>query len=248
MLNQQTLTKLRQMKLHGMAAAFERQIEQPSNYELSFEERFGLLVDQESTTRDNRRLSRLIKEAKFKESAYLENIDYIPRRCLDKGLIASLSSCEWIKAGQKILITGACGVGKTWIGCALGQQAIRQGLSVRYCRVPTLLEELKLWHGDGSFPKQMATITRVDLLILDDWGLKPINAQERLDLLEIIEERHPVRATIVASQLPVDHWHEAIGSATIADAILDRLLEKSHRICLKGESMRLTKSMGGSNK
>lgn len=246
MLNQQTLAKLRQMMLHGMAAAFERQLEQPGNYELSFEERFGLMVDEERTSRDNRRLVRLIKKAKFKEQACLEDIDYTSRRGLDKGQIAHLASCGWVKAGQKILITGATGVGKTWLSCALGQAAARQGLSVLYFRLPPLLEDLKLWHGDGSFPKQMAAITKADLLILDDWGLKAMSAQERHDLLEIIEERHPCRSTIVASQLPVDHWHEAIGAAAIADAVLDRLLEKSHRICLKGESMRKRKSTGAS--
>jgi DNA replication protein DnaC len=247
MLNQQTLSKLRQMKLYGMATAFERQLEQANNYELSFEERFGLLVDEEQTSRDNRRLARLIKQAKFKEPACLEDIDYASRRGLDKGQIAALSNCDWVKAGQKILIIGATGVGKTWLSCALGQQAARQGLTVRYVRVPTLLEDLKKWHGDGSFPRQMAAISKVDLLILDDWGLKILSAQERHDLLEIIEERHPKGAMLVASQLPVDHWHEAIGAATIADAILDRLLEKSHRICLKGESMRKTKSTGATN-
>jgi DNA replication protein DnaC len=241
MLNQQTLTKLRQMKLHGMATAFERQMQQPSNYELAFEERFGLLVDEERTTRDNRRLARLIKQAKFKQPACLEDIDYTSRRGLDKGQIASLTSCDWIRAGQKILITGATGVGKTWISCALGQQATRQGLGVLYFRVPPLFEELKVSHGDGSFPKWMAAIAKVDLMILDDWGLKAMSAQERHDLLEIIEERHPNRSTIIASQLPIDHWHEYIGVPTIADAILDRLLEKAHRIALKGESLRKTK-------
>lgn len=242
MLNQQTLTKLGQMKLQGMAVAFARQLEQSSNYQLAFEERFGLLVDEEMTSRDNRRLARLIKEAKFKEQACLEDLDYAHPRGLDKGQIAGLSSCAWVKAGQKILITGATGVGKTWLSCALGQQATRQGLSVRYFRMPPLLENLKIWHGDGSFPKQMAALTKVDLLILDDWGLKALSAPERHDLLEIIEERHPHRATIVASQLPIEHWHEAVGAATIADALLDRLLEKSHRICLKGESRRKIKA------
>jgi|ERR1051326_3746704 DNA replication protein DnaC len=241
MLNQQTLIKLRQMKLHGMAAAFERQIEQPSNYELAFEERFGLLVDEERTSRDNRRLTRLIKQAKFKEPACLEDIYYTSQRGLDKGLIASLASCDWVRAGQKILISGATGVGKTWVSCAFGQQATRHGLSVLYARMPPLFEELKVSHGDGSFPKRMAAITKVDLMILDDWGLKAMSAQERHDLLEIIEERHPNRSTIIASQLPFDHWHEFIGAPTIADAILDRLLEKAHRIALKGESLRKTK-------
>lgn len=241
MLNQQTLTKLRQMKLHGMAAAFERQMQQPNNYELAFEERVGLLVDEERTSRDNRRQARLSKQAKFKHPACLEDIDYTARRGLDKGQMASLASCEWISAGQKILITGATGVGKTWVSCALGQQAIRQGLSVLYLRMPPLLEELRVAHGDGSFPKRLSAIAKVDLLILDDWGLKTITTPERLDLLEIIEERHPHRSAIVASQLPIDHWHEFIGAPTIADAILDRLLEKAHRILLKGESMRKTK-------
>ena len=241
MLSQQTLVKMRSMKLKGMADAFERQLSQPATYDIGFEERIGMLVDCEKTSRDNGRLTRLLKNAKLKHPACLEDIIYNARRGLDKGQIANLAICDWISARQQLLITGATGVGKTWLACALGNQAARQGLSVLYTRMPRLFEDLKVAHGDGSFGKKMLQMAKVDLLILDDWGLKALATQERHDMLEIIEERNNSRSTLVTSQLPIDHWHEYIGNPTLADAILDRLLENAHRINLNGESLRKTK-------
>jgi DNA replication protein DnaC len=242
MLSHQTLDKLRHMKLVGMADAFERQLAQPATYDIGFEERFGMLVDSERTYRDNRRLQRLLKNARFKQpQACLEDVKYDPPRGLDKGLIANLADCQWIITHQQLLITGATGVGKTWFACAFGNAAVRQGLSVLYSRMPRMFEELKVAHGDGSYAKHLQQFANIDLLILDDWGLKPLCAQERHDLFEIIEERHHSRATLVTSQLPIDHWHDYIGNPTLADAILDRLLEKAHRLHIKGESLRKTK-------
>jgi DNA replication protein DnaC len=239
MLNQHTLAKLRDMKLLGMAAAFERQLAQPQSYDIGFEERFGMLVDAERTSRDDKRLQRLLRNARFKfPQACIEDIKYEPQRGLDKGQIAGLAGCDWVRARQRLIITGATGVGKTWIACAFGQAAARQGLSVVYKRMPPLFEDLKVAHGDGSFSKRIRQLAGADLLILDDWGIKILSTQERHDLLEIIEERHHRCALIIAGQVPIDRWHDFIGNPTIADAILDRVLEQAHRLHIKGESMR----------
>jgi len=243
MLNQQTLMKFKQLKLYGMAAGFERQLTQSASYEIAFEERLGLLVDEEVTYRENRRLRRLVKMAKFKEpQACIEDIDYNAKRGIDKAQIASLANCEWVRARHKLLITGATGVGKTWMACAMGNQATRQGLSVIYTRMPRLFDDLRIAHGDGGYTKKLAQLTKVELLLIDDWGLKPMTSAERHDLMEIIEERHGSRATLIASQIPIDRWHDYIGNPTLADAILDRVLENAHKLLIKGESMRKAKS------
>lgn len=238
MLAQQTLSTLRSLKLLGMADAFQQQLEQPSTHELSFEERFSLLVDREATQRDSRRLTRLLQMAHLKQAACVEDIDYRHRRGLDKSQMAALASCHWIRAHQQLHITGPTGSGKSWLACALGHQACRQGLSVRYERTSRLLEELRIARGDGSLQKQFAALAKTDLLILDDFGLKPLAQLERLDLLDIIEDRYHTHSTLVTSQLPVENWHEYVGDPTIADALLDRLLNNAHRLPLKGESMR----------
>jgi DNA replication protein DnaC len=238
MLTQQTLQTLRSLNLTGMAEAFAQQLEQPAVDGLSFEERFSLLVDREATYRENRRLERLLHRARLRQNACVEDIDYRHPRGLDKRQMASLAHCNWIRSKHNACITGPTGCGKTWLACALGNQACRQGLSVQYVRATRLFEELRLAHGDGSFAKRMARLTRVDLLILDDWGLNPLNRAERQDLLEIMEERYGHRSTLLTSQLPVDHWHQYINDATLADAILDRILNNIHKVQLKGESMR----------
>lgn len=242
MLNHHTLTTLRALKLSGMAAAFEEQQSQTAMQSLSFEERFAMLLERESTHRNNKRLERLLKLAKLKHgSACIEDIDYRAGRGLDKSRIASLRSCDWIRAGHNLLLTGATGGGKTWLACAFGNQACRQGLSVIYLRLPRLLEELKVAHGDGSYGKRMSQFARADLLILDDLGLTPIGQAERSDLLEILDDRINARSTIITSQLPVEHWHAYLNDLTLADAILDRIIHGSHHIDLKGESMRKIK-------
>ena len=238
MLHQDTLEKLHTLRLTGMAQALEQQRSQPQAEELAFEERLGLLVDQEVLYRDNRRLSRLLKAAKLRVNACAEDIDYRHPRGIDRAYLSTLLNGQWIVRRQNLCITGPTGTGKTWLACALGNQACRQGQSVRYFRLPKLFEQLRIAHGDGSYTRLMNHLARADLLILDDWAIQKIAAAQRNDLMEIIEDRHGLKATLIASQLPLEHWHEYIGEATLADAILDRLLHNAHRLPLKGESMR----------
>ena len=238
MTNQQTLQSLRALKLQGMADAFAQQLEQPNTRQLSFEERLALLVDRERTHRDNRRLQRLLRSARFKQLACVEEIDYQAMRGLERSQVVSLINCDWVRAHQNLHITGPTGTGKSWLACAFGQAACRQGLSVRYERTGRLLDELRIARGDGSYSKLMRQLARLDLLILDDLGLKPLTQTERHDLLEIIEERHDLHSTIITSQLPISSWHSYLNEPTIADALLDRLLTNAHRIELKGESLR----------
>lgn len=239
MLIQHTLTQLKSLKLDGMARALEEQQIMPASQALAFEDRLGLLVEREIVWRDNRRLERLLRQAKLKQAqACMEDIDYRGSRGLDKRFMVTLAGCEWIRRQQNVLLTGPTGAGKTWLACALGNQACRQGFSVMYVRVPRLLEQLRIAHGDGSFGKLLAQLARIDVLLLDDWGLTPLQSSERHDLLELVDDRVNARSTIITSQLPVDHWHAWLNDPTLADAILDRLVHASHRIALKGESLR----------
>ncbi len=239
MLTQQTLTRLHALKLDGMARAFEEQIGQPAAHGLAFEERFGLLVDREAAWRDTRRLERLLKQARLKyPAACMEDIDVRAVRGLDARLLASLASCNWVRGGQSVIATGATGLGKTWIACALGNQAARQGFSVLYARFARLLEELRIAHGDASFARRLNQLAKTDVLILDDWALAPIGQAERTDLLELLDDRSTGKSTIITSQLPVERWHDYFNDPTLADAILDRVIHQSHRIALKGESLR----------
>lgn len=242
MLTNHTLEQLRQLKLTGMAEAFTQQREQPETHALSFEERFTLLVDREVTFRENRRLVRLLQLARLKQPACIEDVDYKHRRGLERSLMAQLASCDWVRSHHNVHLTGPTGTGKSWLACALGHQACRQGLSVRYERVPRLLETLRLARADGSLPKRLAWVARIDLLILDDFGLKPLSQSERHDLLEVIEDRHGTRSTMITSQLPISHWHEYLNEPTVADALLDRLLHNAYKLELKGESMRKSKA------
>jgi DNA replication protein DnaC len=239
MLIQHTLTQLKSLKLDGMAHALEEQQIMPASQALAFEDRLSLLVEREIVWRDNRRLERLLRQAKLKQAqACMEDIDYRGSRGLDKRLMVTLAGCEWIRRSQNILLTGPTGAGKTWLACALGNQACRQGFSVMYLRVPRLVEHLRIAHGDGSFGKLLAQLARIDVLLLDDWGLTPLQSSERHDLLEVVDDRVNSRSTIITSQLPVEHWHAWLNDPTLADAILDRLVHASHRIALKGESRR----------
>lgn len=238
MLLQQTIGRLHEMKLTGMAQALEEQRGLPDIQDLSFEDRFALLLERESTARADRRLKRLLQLARLRLQASVEDVDFRVKRDLDKSVFLRLAACDWIRQNQVVLIVGATGTGKTYLSCALGLAACRQGLKVRYMRLPRLFNDFVIARADGSYGKLLASLSRVDLLILDDWGLAPMADKERRDLLEIVEDRYGRRATLVASQLPVEHWHELVGDPTFGDAIMDRLLHQAHRILLKGRSMR----------
>ncbi|MEN7974045.1 MAG: IS21-like element helper ATPase IstB, partial [Verrucomicrobiota bacterium] len=234
MLNHPTLDKLQALRFTGMVKALAEQGQMADIDALSFEERLGLLIDREMTEREDRRLQTRLRKARLKQHAAIEDMDYRSPRGLDKGLMLQLSACQWVKEGLNLIINGSTGVGKTWIACALAHKACREGYSAQYLRLPRLFEELHLAHADGRFPKLMMAFAKTDLLILDDWGLSKLAAEQRRDLLELLDDRHGTRSTIVTSQLPVDHWHEIIGDPTLADAILDRLIHNAYRINLKG--------------
>ena len=221
-----------------MAKALDEQRNQRNVDGLSFEERLGLLVDREAAERETKRLVTRLKSANLRQSAVIEDLDTKAARGLDKALFAKLASGEWIARRQDLLITGKTGTGKSWLACALGHKACRDDRAVLYWRVPRLLDALALARGDGRFPRLLRTLARVDLLILDDWGLAPLTSQQGRDLLEIIDDRHGRGSTIVTSQVPVKHWHELLADPTIADAILDRLVHTAHRIALTGDTLR----------
>lgn len=234
-----TLSLLRQLKLNGMAAALSSQTEQPGNYDaLSFEERVQLLADSEHQERDLRKQQRLLKAARFKLAANAREIDYQQPRGLTQSVMASLLQCQWLGKSQNILITGPCGSGKTYLACALGHTACLKGHTVRYYRLSRLMLELTQAKADGSYTKALQQLAKLELLILDDWGLEPLKAAQRNDLMEIMDDRHGSASTILISQLPTEDWHHFIGDNTLADAILDRVMHNAHRIKLKGESMR----------
>lgn len=240
---EQTISQLRQLKLSGMANALASQLEQPGTYDaLSFQERLQLLTDNEHQERERRKQQRLLKSAKLKIAANTQDIDYEHPRGLNQSMMAGLMQCEWINRHQNLLITGPCGSGKTYIACALGNTACLKGYQVKYFRVSRLLLELKQAKADGSYTKALQSLARIDVLILDDWGLEPLNAPQRNDLMEIMDDRHERTSTVMISQLPTDQWYQSIGDNTLADAILDRLMHNSHRIKLKGESMRKIRS------
>lgn len=241
MLIQQTCEHLHSLRLTGMLQALEEQLGQPAMAELSFEERLAMLVDREALYRENRRLDRLLRAAKLRVGACVEDIDYRHPRGLEKARMASLVALDWVRQSLNLCLTGPTGCGKTWLACAFGNEACRRGFSVRYLRLPRLFEMLRIAHGDGSYSKLMNQLLKTDLLILDDWGIQKISAAQRNDLMEVIEDRHGRRSTLIASQLPIEHWHEYIGEATIADAVLDRLLHGAHRLNLSGDSMRKNK-------
>ena len=239
MLMQPTLEQLNELRLHTLAQAWQAQHEDPSTDDLGFDERLGLLVEAEWMDRQNKRLGRLLREAKLRiAGACLEDVEYAKERKLERAQIRQLATGRWIEAHQNVVITGATGVGKTYIACALAQQACRRGHRVLYRRMPRLFDELALARADGTYVKLLARFARTDVLVLDDWGLAPVQDVERRDLLEIMEDRHGLRSTIWTSQLPVAKWHDHLGDPTVADAICDRLLHNAHRIVLQGPSRR----------
>jgi DNA replication protein DnaC len=238
MLNQPTIEKLYTMKLHGMADAFRTQLEATDMSQFSFEERFAMLVDQQWLWKENRALARRLISARLKERGVIEDIDYQHPRGLDRKLIRTLSSCEWVRQKQNVVLIGPTGIGKSWLGCALAHKVCRDGYSVLHKRMNELFRELAIAHADGSIGRVLLKLSRVDVLLLDDFAMAPLKDSERRDFLEICDDRYQRRSMILTSQMPVAHWHEQIGDPTIADSILDRLVHNAHRIELNGESMR----------
>jgi DNA replication protein DnaC len=238
MLANPSYERLVTLGLIGMAKAFDDQLRQADADALTFEQRLGLMIDREVTERENRRLVTRLKFASLRQNAIIEDIDLRTPRGIDRALFAKLVDGDWIDRKHNLLITGATGTGKSWIACALGHKACRDNRSVLYHRLPRLLEALALARGDGRYARLLKTLARVELLILDDWGLAPLTSEQRRDLLEVIDDRHQRGSTIITSQVPIDHWHEIIGNPTIADAVLDRLIHNAHRLSLKGDSMR----------
>jgi len=233
-----TLERLRSIRLHGMADAYAEQIDHKDTRSMTFDERLGLLVDREASERESRRLTNRLRRAKLKQSASIEDIDYAAVRGLDKAVVRALARCHYVREHQNVLLVGPTGTGKTYLACALAHKACLEGFTARYHRLSSLLAEMEIAKADGRYRKLIHELAKTDVLVLDDWGLAPVDDNVRPILLEILDDRHGHRSTIVTSQLPIEHWHTAVGEATIADAILDRLVHNGHRVELKGESMR----------
>jgi len=238
MLLHPTLEKLTTMRFTGMAAALDEQMQMDGLDDMAFEERLGLLLDREQAVRETRRMKTRLRKAKLRQQGSVEDIDFRHPRGLDKSLVVRLADCQWIRKHNNLIITGPTGVGKSYLACAFAEKACREGLSALYLRTTKLFEDLSLAKGDGRYLKLLTSYAKTDLLVLDDYGLLELNQEQRHDLLEILEDRHGLKSTLVTSQLPVEHWHEQIGDPTLADAILDRLVHSAHKIKLKGESMR----------
>ncbi|MBB5393048.1 MULTISPECIES: IS21-like element helper ATPase IstB [unclassified Herbaspirillum] len=245
MMNNLTIEKLMQLKMPGMAAEFERQLATPSASDVPFEHRIRSLVDHELTLRDNRRLQLLLRKAALPQNASLENVDYRTVRGLDKSLFLSLGTLDWIRHHNNLVITGPTGTGKSWLACALAQQACREGLACHFIRVPDLIESFVVARGTASFVNRIRLLGKYDLLILDDWGIDSFNKRAQSDLLELIEHRFESSSVLITSQIPMTSWHATFDNKTVADALMDRIVHSSYQIQLSGESMRKSKAPGG---
>ena len=242
MLIHPTINKLKELRLKGMASALEDQIQMPDIETLTFDDRLGLMVDRETTDRESRRLATRLRKAKLRQNACFEDLDFRKSRGLDKLLITTLQSCDWIKDSLNLLLTGATGTGKTWLACAFAQKACREGYTAIYVRLPRMFQDLHIAKADGRYVAILNSMAKTKLLIFDDWGLNKFTKEQCHDLLEILEDRHNSGSTIITSQFPVGTWHDLIGDPTFADAIMDRLIHNAYKIDLKGESMRKKKS------
>jgi DNA replication protein DnaC len=239
LLTSPTLDKLRDLNLTGMSRAYIEQMERADYQALTFDDRLGMLVDVELQERENRRLHRYLKAARLRDQACVEDLDFHSPRGLSRPLILDLAESHWVEAHQNVIVVGATGLGKTYVACALAESAIRKGHTALYMRFPRMVDELAIARVDGRMPRLLATWARVEVLVLDDFAMQALSGQQSADLLEVVEDRAQLRSTILTSQLPVKQWHEALGDATIADAILDRLIHNAHRIELRGhESLR----------
>jgi DNA replication protein DnaC len=237
-MSEETIRQLTEMRLFEFANGFSEYLESADQEDLTFEERLSLMVDREWTDRQERRLKRRLKSGRLREEACVEDINYRHPRGLDKSVMKRLAACKWVKNAENIIFTGKTGVGKTWLACALANKACRLGYTIKYERVPRLLENLYVAHANGTYPKVMNRLAKVDVLLLDDFGLAPLSDTERRDLLEVVEDRQRRKSTILTAQLDIKHWHELIGEPTVADAILDRLVSSAHKIKLTGKSLR----------
>lgn len=242
MLPHPTLEKLTKLKLNGMLRGLQDQQAISGAEQLTFEDRLGLLVDREIIDRENKRAAMRLKNAHLRQEAVIEDIDFKHPRGLDRSLLLSLASCQWIRNRDNCAITGPTGVGKSYLACALAQKACREGYSVLYTRTSRLLQDLAVARSEGTYSRKLFTLARMDLLVLDDWAMAPLNEQQRRDLFEVFDDRYDRHSTLVASQVPAENWHETIGDPTMADALLDRLVHNAHKIRLKGESMRKLKN------
>lgn len=238
MLKQPTIDKLYELRLFGMAKALEEQDASPKYERLDFLDRLALLVDRESAERDTNRLRLRLKQAKLRLTATVEDVDFRHPRGLDKSLVLALAGCRWMREHHNVIITGPTGVGKSYLACALAHKACREGFRALYLRAPRLFDDLALAKADGRYRRVLAAYARIDLLVIDDWGLASLTEEQRRDVLEILEDRHDLRSTLVASQLPIEKWHKVIGDPTLGDAILDRLVHNAHKLTLKGDSLR----------
>jgi len=246
MLDHPTLDQLKTLRLDGMAEAFAEMQKQDGSANLTHAEWLGLLIDREATSRETKRFESRMRTARLRHvGAAPEDVDYKTRRGLDKALFQNLLTGKWIRDKRNLIITGPCGVGKTWLACALAQAACRDGVTVLYKRTTRLFDELELAHGDGRFPRLFRSLTKTQLLILDDWGPDRLNASQRRDLMEIVEDRYGNGSTLITSQLPISTWHEVIGEPTFADAILDRLVHNAYRLELEGQSFRKKDAQAG---